>query len=345
MAKPNPLKKAIRKFPIYFSLRSLFISKSKKKQEAIIDDLEKKNVARQFVKFRKENILVSEKLYCSLSELQHNPPQADCYIVGSDQVWAHLLDREENTAFYLNFGHEDIIRISYAPSFSYDEYPLHLRNQLAQQLKKFNAISVREKKGVEICKNVGFDAALVVDPTILLESSSYDKITEIVETTHPYIFIYSINIKDANQIKWEQLKEFAKQNNYDIYATPATGYFPGLELFDNVEYKYATIPQWLAYVRHAELVITTSFHGVVFSILYHKKFVYFPLEGVFGRGNNRVLSLLKLLDLENFTWRPGSIFEDYYKYSVDWARVDTLLFECRKKSAEYLYQNLKSIVR
>lgn len=335
------VKKVIKRLPLYSNLRSFFISKEEKNYEKLMADLKKKNDNRHFEHFRKENIQVSEREYHSLSELRQNPPEADCYITGSDQVWAYLLNTEENTAFYLNFGKRSIKRISYAPSFSYDEYPKDLKLQLAKQLKNFDAISVREINGVKICKEVGFEARQVLDPTLLLDCKSYHEIEEEIRTESPYIYIYSINIEEPGQIQWEQLKTFAKQMQYDVYVTPASGYFPGLELFDGVQYKYATIPQWLSYIKNAELVVTTSFHGVVFSIINHKNFVYFPLDGAYGRGNNRVLSLLEYLGLEKCIWQKNCRFSDYMNISIDWTKVDALLYERKKRSAEFLQYNLE----
>lgn len=330
----------IKHLPFYFSLKSLFLSKERKKKEALLENLRKKNQERHFAEFRNENIIVSDKEYYSLSELQQNPPEADCYITGSDQVWAYLLNTEENTAFYLNFGKHSIKRISYAPSFSYDEYPKDLKPQLAKQLKNFDAISVREINGVKICKEVGFEARQVLDPTLLLDCKSYHEIEEEIRTESPYIYIYSINIEEPGQIQWEQLKTFAKQKQYDVYVTPASGYFPGLELFDEVQYKYATIPQWLSYIKNAELVVTTSFHGVVFSIINHKNFVYFPLDGAYGRGNNRVLSLLEYLGLEKCIWKRNCSFPDCMNIYKDWDKVEALLYESKRRSAEFLQYNL-----
>ena len=108
-----------------------------------------------------------------MTKIQQNPPQADCYITGSDQVWAQLLDNINNEGFFLNFGSSQIKRISYAASFAMTSYPQELKKKLKEKLSIFSAISVRESSGVEICKELGYNVSWVLDPTFLLEQSDY----------------------------------------------------------------------------------------------------------------------------------------------------------------------------
>lgn len=85
-------------------------------------------------------------MYHGLSDIQNNPPEADCYLCGSDQVWSMLLDNDENQAFYLNFGKNETKRIAYAASFGRDIYPSELNSRLHNMLVRFDAVSVREKQ-------------------------------------------------------------------------------------------------------------------------------------------------------------------------------------------------------
>ena len=93
-------------------------------------------------------------------------------------------------------------------------------------------------------------------------------------------------------------------------------------------------------MRSASMVFTTSFHGVVFSILTHTNFVYYPLEGRYSGGNSRVADLLTALSLEDHIWQQGT---DYEKVRTpDWEEVDRLLDELRKTSMDFLRDNLTS---
>lgn len=328
-------KKALKLVLIYPVIKSLKRRKIREKEQLLKAYNAKRNNERQFLSFRKDNFLVSDNIYSTLQELKDNPPEADAYIVGSDQVWAHLLDRDENRAMYLDFGDDSIKRIAYAPSFSMPSYPEKLKFLLKENLARFNSLSVREQTGVEICEDLGYKAKVVVDPTMLLKREDYSLIAS-DEYKEPYIYLYYLNITQSEEVAWKQLDGFAKQTNLTVIATPASGYIASQELFDGVEYKYATIPQWINLISNAQLMVTTSFHGVVFCILNHTSFVYFPLKGQFARGNNRVVDLCKILNLSDRIWSETSSYELLSKQVINWEDVDAILEAKRADSIDYL---------
>lgn len=337
-SKPSIFKKLLKLLLVY-PIVPFFIRKIRERKEQKLYDYNAlRNVERNFANFRKENIIMSNQVYTSLQNLRENPPKADAYIVGSDQVWAFLLDKYENRVMFLDFGEESIKRIAYAPSFSMKSYPNKLKSLLKENLKRFDFLSVREQTGVSICKELGFNVKAVVDPTLLLGKNDYMDIKGLDVNDGCYIYLYYLNVTEEKEIEWELLKKYASRNGLKIIATPASGYIPGRELFDGAEYRYANIPQWISLIDNANMVVTTSFHGVVFCILHHTPFVYFPLKGRFARGNNRVLDLLKEVGLES---RCYSEFNKMMKENVDWDMVDFRLNDSRLKSLDYLHQALK----
>lgn len=299
-----------------------------------------RNKERRFDEFRDVNIIQSNTLYKSLKDLQDNPPQADAYIVGSDQVWAHLLSNYENRVMFLDFGDARVKRIAYAPSFSMQDYPYHLKDSLKENLSRFDYLSVREETGLRICERLGFSAKVVLDPTMLLDSNDYYQIST-NEENGTYIFLYYLNIQNAEEVKWDELKSFANKNNLKIVATTASGYVQGREIFDGVDYQYATVRQWINLIKNARLVVTTSFHGVVLSILHHTPFVYFPITGKFSRGNNRVSDLCSMLGLSERIWNEDTNYETIVSKSIDWNLIDSILGQERNKSLNYLQSSLK----
>lgn len=94
-------------------------------------------------------------------------------------------------------------------------------------------------------------------------------------------------------------------------------------------------------ILSSKLVVTTSFHGVVFCILFHTPFVYVPLNGKFAKGNSRVLDLLDLLDLQNRIYRPTSNINSIIQSYIDWKSVDDLLKEKQKESLDFLQKSLE----
>ena len=149
------LKKIIKLLLVYPLVISL--KRRKKQREDLVcrTIIEEKNKIRKFHQFRNEYISQSERIYYSIEEIRKDPPIADCYITGSDQVWTMLLNIEGNNAYFLDFGAPSIKRIAYAASFGRSSYPAAIQPILKEKLSKFDAISVREKEGVDICGMLG----------------------------------------------------------------------------------------------------------------------------------------------------------------------------------------------
>lgn len=302
-----------------------------------------KDKQRHFDDFKEKELVVTDKIYYSLKELRKAPPAADVYITGSDQVWAKSLHTKENETFFLSFGGEKVKRISYAASFSKLSYEKNGVKALKRNLKRFDAISVREKSGVTICKSVGIDAKLVLDPTLLHASDFYINHFNIGMQKGNHIFIYTLNIDSSKAVGWDSLNKYAKTHNLDIHVTPSSGYIKDQELFNvnDVSYKYATVSQWLKEIASSQLVVTPSFHGVAFSILLHVPFVYVPLSGKSSHGNNRVLDLLEMLNIKNCIYSEWSDYEAMVKsFCFDWDKIDSILNKKRECSINFLIQSL-----
>lgn len=332
----TPLWKMLLKVYVIYPLVSLF-GMCVEKRCLANEEFEKyrHEKKRKFEDFLKKNIKMSET-YNNLADLQKNPPIADCYIVGSDQVWAQLLSKPENLAFYLDFGGEDVRRIAYAASFSMNEYPENLKPKLAENLSRFDAVSVRETQGVEICKSVGIKAAKVVDPTLLLGANAFENLAEKRLISDRYAFVYQLNIESPDEICWDEALVFCRENGLSAIATASSGYFDGSEILKGVKYGYPSIEEWLSLIKYSEIVITTSFHGIVFSILFRKNFVYVPLNGTHSGGNARVLNLLSDLDIEEKCVSDGRTFNDVASFEIDYSKCNMLLKEKVAESASFL---------
>ena len=296
---------------------------------------------RNFDGFLKKYINLS-KTYNNLDDLQKNPPFADCYVVGSDQVWAQLLSKPENSAFFLDFGDEKTKRIAYAASFSMSEYPENLRSKLAENLSRLNAVSVRETQGIGICNSVGTKATKVVDPTLLLGTKAFENISVKRMNSNQYAFVYQLNIASPDEICWTDAQAYCNENHLDVIATASSGYFEGLEILKDAKYVYPSIPEWLSLIRHCEIVITTSFHGIVFSILFRKNFVYIPLKGIHSGGNARVLNLLSDLQIEEKCISDGRTFNDVASFEIDYSKCNRLLKEKVAESSSFLLDAIYS---
>lgn len=301
----------------------------------------RQNKRRDFSGFRTNHINFSSRKYSSLRQLQKNPPKADVYIVGSDQVWAQLLTNRNNRSFFLDFGTPLTKRVAYAPSFFYQQYPQELQMELKLLLLRFDAISCREYSGVSICKNLGIYATKVLDPTFLLKKEDYEQFITNELSTDDYIYIYSLNIRTANEIRWDELKAVCHDCNWKVKVTPARGYFDGEELFgEESEYIYATPQEWITLIYSSKLVVTTSFHGIAFSILLEKPFVYIPLQGRCADGNSRVFDLLKDLNLNSRILTAETSYNQIIGNEIDWTDVRERTGNYRIDSINFLRKNI-----
>ena len=302
--------------------------------------LNKEAVRRRFPQFRKEHLNMS-RIYYTPSDLVHNPPKADVYVTGSDQVWNYVLPSDVYAVSFLQFGSTKTKRIAYAPSIARERLSEEIKPVIAGYLQSFAAISVRENSAVMQIKELGYEITRVLDPSMLLTADDYKCITS-AACSKPNVYIYSMNYASADDVPIDQITTYAERRHLPILVTPGSGFIPARELFDGVEYSYATIPEWIQHIAQSELVVTASFHGVVFAILFHRPFIYTPLKGIFAESNNRVLDLLKDLDLEGRIWHSESNdFDTIISSDINWEGADVNLATLRNKSNDFLYKALK----
>ena len=193
----------------------------------------------------------------------------------------------------LDFGRENVKRISYAASWGVSAISDDLRKEITPLLKKFDYVSVREQKGLDLCKQCGVDnAEWVCDPTLLLDAESYRTLyreNEIRKPQKKYIFVYMLN--NQYEFNLDSIYRFAKERNLDVIFVTGNYKAEKRKLF------YATISEWLYLIDNAEYVISNSFHCAVFSILFKKQFGLVKLSGIHSGMNTRLDSLLDLFSI------------------------------------------------
>lgn len=298
------------------------------------------NCRRGFKEFRDKYIKSTEIVYRNIKELRNNPPDADIYICGSDQVWNNSLKDPDTAGWFLDFGKPTAKRISYAASIGRDIDSSEI-NRFTKYLKNFNAISVREQKAYALCHQLGFDKSIIaIDPTLLLNSSAYDSIEIYSNGTDvagkPYVFIYTLNIRTAEEIYWDDFQKIIAKDGLQIRSVSSSGYLPARELLPGVQNEQATIPEWLSLIKHSEYVITTSFHGVVFCLLYHKPFYAVLLNNEYSKGNDRIISLLEFLHLSNLIVSNSESLKQINFENIDWIDVDAMIALLRQKSTHFI---------
>lgn len=300
----------------------------------------RQNVLRHFDDFRREYIITSNRIYYGIQELQTYPPEADVYICGSDQVWRNPFTLADTPAWFLSFGNSQIHRISYAASIGREleekELPI-----FKQYLSLFDKISVREESARLLCNRLGFSKTQVtLDPTLLLPTEKYRKLaSNIAIDNKPYLFIYILNISSQKDIYWNAVSSYLKQRKLELKIVCSSGYIQARQIIEEYPNTPATIPEWLSFIDHAQCVLTTSFHGVVFSIKMHKPFLAILLTNQFSKGNDRIISLLNSLNLSERIYNPYKSIASQMEEPINWNNVESRLSQLQIMS----YNFLKSI--
>lgn len=255
---------------------------------------EEQKFNRQFDLFRQRYITFSKDYYFC-KDLKNNPPDADIYIVGSDQVWNEDLIKFSTgnyyPAYFLDFGSKNIKRLAYAVSFGKENLSASYSKYLHDALKKFDYISVREQNGIKLCNQLGIsDVEFVCDPTLLVSADSYRKIyneNRIEKREKRFLLLYILN----NTFKFDLSKvyNFATSKKLEVVFVSGNGLV-------NIENRtFPTIPEWLWLIDNAEYIITNSYHCSIFSTIFHKQFGIIPLTGKQIGMNQRFYTLFQFL--------------------------------------------------
>lgn len=278
----------------------------------------------QIDSFIRNNIVLSRKTskYTDLILKENN---IEALIVGSDQVWRYSYSYHYLEDMFLAFAKDyPCYKIAYAASFGIEvwDYPLSRAKAAAELVKEFCAVSVREESGVVLCKReLGVDAVLVLDPTLLLPASKYDSIcTTPRHRKTPYLAAY---VLDSTAEKESYINSIAKARGLSIKIMSAaeTG---------------ASIEEWLSFIKNADYVITDSYHGSLFSIIYRKQFETFINK---GRGADRFTSLFHQLGLmDRLIDSPLSPLP--IENVIDYNSVYSQLQQLQKDSISYLESSL-----
>ncbi len=293
---------------------------------------EKRDVAvlKEFEDFRIAH-LPSTKRYTTFSQLKKDPPEMDAYITGSDQLWnPDLLDQKLDPAYFLDFGKEDAVRIAYAVSLGRDLVGKELED-FRRYCRRLDAISIREESetAVEAAQR---DVHVCIDPSLLLDAEDYAAAEAPPKETEPYIFVYGFK---ANLDAVREAVEDAKKKYGPckvINASPLR-----IELKDSASvYDYGP-DDFLTYIKNAACVVTNSFHGTSFSIIYRKDFVTIPHD----KRPKRMVELLKKLGLSYRLWGDESYAS--FDRPIDYAAARKNLLAQRAVAEEFLALSLSGV--
>lgn len=273
------------------SLLKRCINKHHSKKESFAD-------FRKFKDFYDLYIPSTTYIYNSLIELQKNPPKADVYISGSDQIWNFWnlpLKQYRNPihAYFLDFGDKSIKRISVASSWGVNNLPKEYVEEISSLIQNYDYVSVREKNGLDLCRLCGVEKPeWIVDPTLFLSKTMYKELFKNYSSpkiNSKFLFVYILNLSFSTDI--DSIYDFASRKNLEVILVT------GNDLVINKKRSFATMQDWLWYIENAEYVLTNSFHGTVFSLIFQKKVGI--LKNKMKTFDSRFDSLFEILGLKN----------------------------------------------
>lgn len=334
---PFPLKLVKR---VYRSLKYRLVDK---KCEEYYWRYRKNEIEKRSESFTEFQKLVphSKKIYDG-SSIAEAVDMYDCFITGSDQVWNFTWF---NPAFFLDFP-GSTTRIAYAASAGKSKFCTEEENYLKQTLSKLDAISVREEDLVPTLNILLEKDSIIqtVDPTLLLSVEEWDEITSQRLIGRKYVFCYFLhNDKSLSQLA----RRFARERKIALATIP----------FSDIEYNKQDVAfgkyrmdnvgpsEFISLIKHAEYVLTDSFHATVFSLIYCKQFIVFPRGNAKGM-ESRLMSLLQIFECserfcnvdEKMRYEYVSSLPDY-EYKSYYSKFEKL----RQESESFLFKSLKNV--
>lgn len=302
---------------------------------------EEKIIRKHTDRFIKEHVATTD-LFRSEADFKNIEKYSfDAFVCGSDQVWRPKYSPKLENHF-LGFLSEKnkAKRIAYAASFGVDNWEFNASQTKACSVlaQKYDAISVREDSAIELCQNyLGVSSQLVLDPTLLIPKEKYEELVEkdAIPKMPGTLFNYVLDLTDE---KKEFIEKAAKELTLVPFSSTAGGSFRDLGKDKLNDCIFPPITRWIRSFMDAEFVITDSFHGTAFSIIFNKPFISI---GNKKRGITRFTSFLKMLGLENrliFDFEQASL--ELVKQTIDFDEVNRMLDNERKKSYAFLKEAL-----
>ena len=286
-----------------------------------------------FDQFITEKLLDNDNRLISINDFERL--HKDIYILGSDQIWSSFLTGTLDPVYFGKFKKKEKV-ISYAASLANGKIAENEEKTFVDWVKNIDTISVREEKlADQLRKLTGREIVTVVDPTLLLKADDYEKISRTerklpdgkLPTEEKYVFAYFV-------VEEKAVEECAKKVAGKL----------GLQL---IELHYYHMPEigaanqfadfgpgdFLTYIKNAEIVITNSFHGTVFSIIYGR-----PFYSVYKK-NGRVDNLLEFLQIPEKHVSSADEIDEITE--IHYEDVHKRLAEYRESSLQFLRENLK----
>lgn len=268
-----------------------------------------KKLREKYGAFMCEHMTLTDTIYKNEEEIRTNPPAADVYVAGSDQLWNMDYDCGRDDVYYLTFV-KDGSKVAYATSIGKKEIPEEEVQTICSKIKDYEFLSVREKSNALLLeKKLGRKVSWVCDPVFLLPADNYEKMTKRL-CAEKYAVVY---LSAQSQLLDKIVEDIKNRTGYKVILLGGN-----VKRCKCDEHIKALGPyDFLSYIRYAELVVSSSFHATAFCHIFHKRFgVLLP-----PRNAERIISLLGLSKLEKHVIRDEQGIGVLYE-QIDFTEAD-----------------------
>lgn len=291
----------------------------------------------RFIRFIRFKSFIFKKLNLSVnvsaSNIENNGH--DIIIIGSDQLWNPKITNGFDDVYFACFNAfgQKVKVISYAVSMGLLGLTIEQKIYLSEKLNNFNALSVREYDLKELLTPLTTKKIHhVLDPTFLLRQGKWNLIASVPKIKKKYVLIYQVSFDESLM---KIATEIAKQTGAIVIEIAA---WVGGRIKKNKK-QYCSPEQFIGYIKDAVCIVTSSFHGTAFSIIYNRPFYFVNINNLKDGSNSRILSLLSMLNLSDRCIMPEGLIT--YK-SIEYSSINIKLEELRGQSIDYIINNLKN---
>lgn len=281
---------------------------------------------RKFASFIKQHIPTTIDSYKSLEELERAGIEADVFMAGGDQLWNIYHDCGQDDAYKLTFFQGK--KISYGTSMGQETFPREALLELANKLKSFSAISVRETSSVGLLSSVGINARASVDPVYLLPAEHYEHLLPKIKDSH-YLLVYLV----TPSLLLEKVIKYLSER-YGLQVILCSGF--SKKCTCDRFLKDLGPDEILAYIKNADLVLSSSFHATSFSLIFEKQFFTILPD---AHTNERIVDLLSVRGLSDRIITEDSDLSVELERTIDYSSVASYSDRI-EESKQYLLDNL-----
>lgn len=298
---------------------------------------------RDYINFKEKYLHTTEHQFRNHKELESLNGKYDVIIAGGDQVW-NVLCPDADDAYFLDFIHGSK-KAAYSPSLGGNNLNEVVKDtqKYRRLLNEFDFISVREPNGKKWLEQlIGREVPIIADPTLLLSHEEWLQSFSIPQMDEKFIFNYAFfhNRPEANAA----IQKISEEMGMPVYVLDNKSWAAyRLDKYGIKRYKMTGPIAFLTLMENAEWVLTQSFHGTLFSAMFHKNFWSYRAPSVNKPGDDRAIAILKQLGLADRYQVIDDLPNQNFTKTIDYANTDALISKLRSDAFSYLDKIMNSI--